>query len=225
MIAGICAGSITTLSSIIIAARGFVILTIVPIIIKFNLIGDEFSLALTIMSILFVIMILVSSQRLNQTIHQSLVFRYQRELAEQTIRYQAQYDDLTNLPNRRLFLSTLRQEMAKADRHHRYGAVFFIDLDRFKAVNDSLGHAVGDELLIGVANKIGERLRQEDTVARLGGDEFVVLLPRGWKRSGERRFACVDHCRRNAQAVQQSFHYPGPRNPPHHQRRYRPVPG
>ena len=177
MIAGICAGSITTLSSIIIAARGFVILTIVPIIIKFNLIGDEFSLALTIMSILFVIMILVSSQRLNQTIHQSLVFRYQRELAEQTIRYQAQYDDLTNLPNRRLFLSTLRQEMAKADRHHRYGAVFFIDLDRFKAVNDSLGHAVGDELLIGVANKIGERLRQEDTVARLGGDEFVVLLP------------------------------------------------
>jgi diguanylate cyclase (GGDEF)-like protein len=177
VITGICAGAITTLSSLTMAARGFVALAILPIIIKFNLIGDQFSLAMTIMSLLFVAMILVSSQRLHKTIRQSLEFRYQRELAEQTIRYQAQYDDLTDLPNRRLFLSTLRQEMAKSDRHGRYGAVFFIDLDRFKSVNDSLGHAIGDELLIKVAHKIGERLRQEDTVARLGGDEFVVLLP------------------------------------------------
>jgi len=177
VITGVCAGAITTLSSITTAARGFVILAIAPTIIKVNLIGGQFSLAMTIMSILFIIMILVSSQRLNQIIRQSLEFRYQRELAEQTIRYQAQYDDLTDLPNRRLFLSTLHQEMAKANRHRRYGAVFFIDLDRFKSVNDSLGHAIGDELLIEVAHKISERLRQEDTVARLGGDEFVVLLP------------------------------------------------
>ncbi|MCP4769442.1 MAG: EAL domain-containing protein [Gammaproteobacteria bacterium] len=177
VITGMCAGAVSTLSSITMAARGFVILAIIPIVIKFNLIDDEFSLAMTIMSILFVIMILVSSQRLNQTIHQLLEFRYQRELAEQTIRYQAQHDDLTDLPNRRLFLLTLSQEIARAVRHHRYGAIFFIDLDRFKAINDSLGHAVGDELLIGVAQKIAERLRKEDTVARLGGDEFVVLLP------------------------------------------------
>jgi len=199
VITGICAGAITTLSSITMAARGFVILAIAPIIIKFNLIGDEFSFAMTTMSILFVIMILVSSQRLNQTIHQSLEFRYQRELAEQTIHYQAQYDDLTDLPNRRHFLSTLRQEMTRADRHHRYGAVFFVDLDRFKAVNDSLGHAVGDELLIGVAHKIGERLRQEDTVARLGGDEFVVLLPevgRDPESAGSHASTIADEMRR-----------------------------
>jgi diguanylate cyclase (GGDEF)-like protein len=177
VISGICAGSITTLSAILNAARGFVILASLPIIIKFNLIDSEFSLAMTIMSILFVMMVLVSAKRLNQTILESLEFRHQRELAEQTIRYQAQYDDLTNLPNRRLFLATLRQEMAKAERHHRYGAVFFIDLDRFKSVNDSLGHSVGDDLLIETAQKISSRLRQEDTVARLGGDEFVVLLP------------------------------------------------
>ncbi len=177
VITGMCAGAITTLSAITTAARGFVIFAILPIIVKFNLIGTEFSFAMTIMAILFVAMILISAQRLNLTILQSLKFRHQRELAEQTIRYQAQYDDLTDLPNRRLFLATLRQEMAKAARHHRYGAVFFIDLDRFKKVNDSLGHAVGDELLIEVAQKIASRLRQEDTVARLGGDEFVVLLP------------------------------------------------
>ncbi|MCG6891207.1 MAG: EAL domain-containing protein [Gammaproteobacteria bacterium] len=177
VISGMCAGAITTLSSIILAARGFVIFAILPIVVKFNLIDSEFSLAMTIMSILFVAMILVSAKRLNLTILQSLEFRHQRELAEQTIRYQAQYDDLTNLPNRRLFLATLRQEMAKAERHQRYGAVFFIDLDRFKSVNDSLGHAVGDDLLIEAAQKISARLRQEDSVGRLGGDEFVVLLP------------------------------------------------
>jgi diguanylate cyclase (GGDEF)-like protein len=159
------------------AARGFVLLASLPIVVKFYLSDTEFSIAMTLMSLLFVVMILISAQRLNQTICESLNFRYQRELAEQTIRYQAQYDDLTNLPNRRLFLTTLRQEMAKADRHHRHGAVFFIDLDRFKSVNDSLGHSVGDELLIEAAHKIALRLREEDTVARLGGDEFVVLLP------------------------------------------------
>jgi diguanylate cyclase (GGDEF)-like protein len=177
VISGICAGSITTLSAINNAARGFVILASLPIIVKVNLVDSEFSLAMTIMSILFVIMVLVSAKRLNQTILESLQFRHQRELAEQTIRHQALYDDLTNLPNRRLFLATLRQEMAKAERHHRYGAVFFIDLDRFKSVNDSLGHSVGDDLLIEAAQKLASRLRQEDTVARLGGDEFVVLLP------------------------------------------------
>jgi len=177
MISGICAGAITTLSAMTAAVRGFVIFAITPIVVKFNLIDSEFSIAMTIMSMLFVTMILVSAKRLNQTIRQSLEFRYQRELAEQTIRYQAQFDDLTNLPNRRLFLSMLRQEMARAERHHRFGAVFFIDLDRFKSVNDSLGHAVGDELLVRVARKITARLRQEDTLARLGGDEFVVLLP------------------------------------------------
>ncbi len=177
VISGICAGSITTLSAINNAARGFVILASLPIIIKFNLIDSEFSLAMTILSILFVMMVLMSAKRLNQTILESLQFRHQRELAEQTIRYQAQYDELTNLPNRRLFLATLRQEMAKAERHHRYGAVFFIDLDRFKLVNDSLGHSVGDDLLVEASQKIASRVRQEDTVARLGGDEFVVLLP------------------------------------------------
>lgn len=177
MIGGICAGAITTLSAITTAVRGFVFVALIPPIIKFNLIDSAISLEMTIMSILFMVMILVSAQRLNQTILESLEGRRQREMAERTIRRQAHFDELTNLPNRRLLLNTLRQEMAKADRHRRFGAVFFIDLDRFKSVNDSLGHAVGDELLVEVAHKIAERLRKEDSIARLGGDEFVVILP------------------------------------------------
>ncbi len=177
VIAGISAGAITTLSAVIEAARGFVLIAIVPIIVKFNLVNSDFSLAMTVLSTFFIGMLLVSAKRINQTIVESLEVRYQRELAEQTIRHQAHYDELTNLPNRRLLLVALHKEMARAKRHNRTGAVFFIDLDRFKMVNDSLGHAVGDELLLEAARRIAGRLRKEDSVARLGGDEFVMLLP------------------------------------------------
>ncbi len=204
MIGGMCAGAITTLSAITIAVRGFVTVALIPLILKFNLVESAISLEMTIMSILFMIMILVSAQRLNQTIQESLEGRRQRELAERKIRRQAHFDELTDLPNRRLFLSNLRQEMAKAERHRRFGAVFFIDLDRFKSVNDSLGHAVGDELLVEVAHTIASRLRKEDSIARLGGDEFVVLLP----EVGEDQEAAGSHASTIADEIRKLFATP-----------------
>ena len=204
VIAGLCAGAITTLSAVLGAARGFVLCALLPIIVKFNLVDSAFAVEMTIMTLLFSAMILISAQRLNQTIVESLEVRHQRELAEITIRRQAHFDDLTNLPNRRLLLSTLRQELAKADRHKRFGAVFFIDLDRFKAINDALGHAVGDELLVQVAQRIAHRLRREDTVGRLGGDEFVALLP----EVGRDRDAAGSHATRIADAIREQFETP-----------------
>jgi predicted signal transduction protein with EAL and GGDEF domain len=103
VIAGICAGAITTLSAILSAACGFVVLAIVPVIIRFNLIDNDISLQMTIMAILFMVMILVSAQRLNQTIRESLKVRHKYQLAERTISRQAHFDELTELPNRRLF--------------------------------------------------------------------------------------------------------------------------
>lgn len=103
VITGMCAGAITTLSAIINAARGFVVCAIIPLVVKFFLINSQISLAMTIMSLLFMAMIILSAQRLNRTIRDSLEVRLQRELAEQTIRRQAQFDELTDLPNRRLF--------------------------------------------------------------------------------------------------------------------------
>jgi diguanylate cyclase (GGDEF)-like protein/PAS domain S-box-containing protein len=99
-----------------------------------------------------------------------------RKTAEDEIRQLAFFDHLTRLPNRRLMLDRLGQALNSSARHGRHGALMLIDLDNFKTLNDTLGHAVGDQLLIEVAARLKACVREGDTVARLGGDEFVVLL-------------------------------------------------
>ena len=96
--------------------------------------------------------------------------------AEAQLRHQAFHDGLTGLPNRALFADRVAHALSRATREHPPPAVVFIDLDGFKLVNDTLGHASGDELLITSAQRIRDCLRQGDTAARLGGDEFAVLL-------------------------------------------------
>jgi len=100
----------------------------------------------------------------------------ERKRNEEEIRNMAFYDALTQLPNRRLFLDRLRNALAASTRSGDFGALLFIDLDRFKVLNDTLGHDYGDLLLIEVAERIRACVREIDTVARLGGDEFVVVL-------------------------------------------------
>jgi diguanylate cyclase (GGDEF)-like protein/PAS domain S-box-containing protein len=100
-----------------------------------------------------------------------------RRHSEEQIWHQANFDDLTGLPNRRLFRARLDWEVAKADRGNYSVHLLFIDLDRFKEVNDLLGHDVGDALLKDAAARISACVRASDTVARLGGDEFTIILP------------------------------------------------
>jgi diguanylate cyclase (GGDEF)-like protein len=90
--------------------------------------------------------------------------------------HMAHHDALTDLPNRLLLHSRLEHTLERAKRDSVLCAVLFLDLDRFKAVNDTLGHAAGDELLKLAAARMKERLRSTDTLARLGGDEFVIVL-------------------------------------------------
>ncbi|WP_271104642.1 EAL domain-containing protein [Pseudomonas tohonis] len=97
--------------------------------------------------------------------------------AQARLDYQAHHDPLTGLPNRILFESRLQAALLDATTDAQQGAVLFIDLDRFKHINDSLGHPVGDLLLKSIAARLKDQLRDIDTVARLGGDEFIILLP------------------------------------------------
>jgi diguanylate cyclase (GGDEF)-like protein len=99
-----------------------------------------------------------------------------RRVAEEKARYLAGHDPLTGLANRMLFNEQLERAIHQSARSGRYGALLFFDLDRFKQVNDSLGHATGDELLVYMATLLQERVRKADIAARLGGDEFAVIL-------------------------------------------------
>ncbi|UCV27897.1 EAL domain-containing protein [Ferribacterium limneticum] len=101
----------------------------------------------------------------------------ERKQAEDRMRHIAQHDALTGLPNRLALLMRLAQLLPEARRHGWMVAIMFIDLDRFKVINDTLGHQVGDELLREVACRLSNLIRETDFVARLGGDEFVIILP------------------------------------------------
>lgn len=100
----------------------------------------------------------------------------ERKQAEEEIRNLAFYDPLTKLPNRRLLLDRLHLALMASERSRRYGALLFLDMDKFKSLNDTLGHNIGDLMLIEVAARIKLSIREVDTVARFGGDEFVVLF-------------------------------------------------
>lgn len=100
-----------------------------------------------------------------------------RKEAQEYVQFQAYHDLLTRLPNRRLFNDRLHMAIAHSRRHNKQLAVLFLDLDRFKLVNDTLGHTLGDHLLKSVAARLQNCLREGDTLSRFGGDEFVLLLP------------------------------------------------
>ena len=131
---------------------------------------------------------------------------HQKE-AEKRIMELAYYDNLTGLANRTLFYDRFKQSIIHAKRHNTQLALLFIDLDRFKDVNDALGHATGDSFLKIVASRIGHCLRESDVLARLGGDEFVVLL----KDLDDAAYSVMESCQKVAENIlrelSQSYHF------------------
>lgn len=133
----------------------------------------------------------------------------ERKLAEEEIRHLAYFDQLTGLPNRQLLTDRLQQALAASGRHHRCGAVLFVDLDNFKTLNDTLGHEQGDILLRQVAQRLSRCVRECDTVARQGGDEFVIML----EALGETLADAANHAERVGDKIiaslNQPYHFPG----------------
>jgi diguanylate cyclase (GGDEF)-like protein len=101
-----------------------------------------------------------------------------KEKAEQSLQYLAYYDELTGLPNRNLLIDRINHSIESVSRNKQQLAVLFLDLDRFKTINDTLGHVIGDKLIIEASKRLVSALRKEDTVSRNGGDEFVVVIER-----------------------------------------------
>ena len=128
----------------------------------------------------------------------------QRKSQEHQIRYQASFDRLTDLPNRWLVCERLEEAIVRAQRSKSKVAVAFLDLNRFKQVNDTLGHQSGDELLRLLAKRLPRHLREQDTLARLGGDEFAIVLPNIAEQDDVRKLA-----ERLIEAVRQPFEIAG----------------
>lgn len=134
----------------------------------------------------------------------NLIFQLQditdKKIAEEKLQHEATHDGLTGLPNRKHFMSRLSEALAIARRNPNYKvSVLFIDLDRFKFVNDSLGHLIGDQLLVGISERLRDCLRPSDIVARLGGDEFTILVAGNYEN---------DEVIRIAERIQEKFGIP-----------------
>lgn len=128
----------------------------------------------------------------------------QQKKSEEEIRFLAFYDPLTRLPNRRLLQDRLEQALAASTRTRQWGALLFIDLDHFKAVNDKYGHDRGDQLLVQVAQRLKSSVREVDTVARWGGDEFIVIL----EDIGDSRDLARQHAQGVAVKIREAFGQP-----------------
>src|SRR5690349_7527708 len=119
---------------------------------------------------------LVKGQGHPELLARAVRYAIERKRTEERLTYLAQYDHLTGLVNRSLFRDRLVQAMARSKRMHQPIGLMLLDLDRFKAVNDTYGHDIGDELLKAVSERLKTCVREVDTVARMGGDEFTIIL-------------------------------------------------
>ncbi len=112
-----------------------------------------------------------------RALERSIRYSMKQKQAEEHIQFLAYHDALTGLPNRTLLFDRLKTILARFARNKHYSSLLFLDLDNFKNINDSLGHSVGDALLIEITRRLNEVIREEDSISRLGGDEFIVLFP------------------------------------------------
>ena len=176
VLTGMTAGAVISYSVDKVSAIIFMLLTLVPMLVRLFLVGDSVAMAMSVSGFLYVIFMIASIGNINRNLIESITLRFEAVERENEIKQLAFYDSLTNLPNRRLLFDRLEHALIMSARTGRRGALLFLDLDYFKNLNDNHGHFMGDLLLQQVAERLLSCVRESDTVARLGGDEFVVML-------------------------------------------------
>lgn len=185
VLAGMSAGSVPILVAVKLAAVGHLVAITVPVASAFAYQGTGLSVILAPMMLIFLGGMIITASIAHRSVTQSLHLRRENKQAELEARVKertaeleqlANHDPLTQLPNRLLLRDRLEHALRNVKRSGVQLAVLFLDLDRFKLINDSLGHDAGDKLLQEVASRLQGCLRESDTIARLGGDEFVIIL-------------------------------------------------
>jgi diguanylate cyclase (GGDEF)-like protein len=169
VIAGMVAGAVATLSPLMTAFALFAVPALTPMVLQFLLGDGPLHFPMSFMSVLFGLAMMTVARHVNAIMRESLrMSRHNEQLAH--------YDALTGLPNRVMFTQALDLALRRAERHGNQFALLFVDVDRFKNINDALGHDAGDQLLREVGRRLRHGLRASDIVARFGGDEFIAVL-------------------------------------------------
>lgn len=191
---GLVAGATGTNISSLKSYYFFTLPALIPLMCGFYIIGFH---AAAVLILLYLLFMMVISKRLNVLIIDSLMFRFKNdelidellesnneqerllafgEKQQNKLEQMAHYDELTQLPNRTLFADRFQQAVAHSKRHENMLMVCFLDLDNFKFINDNFGHDMGDQILIDIATRLKDVIREEDSASRQGGDEFTLLL-------------------------------------------------
>lgn len=176
ILTGISAGAIISYSIDRISALIYILTSISPLLMLLSFSGGQTHVAMGVVGFIYACFAGISVIKFNSSLIESIVLKHEAEQREQEIKQIAFYDVLTSLPNRRLLQDRLQHSLIVSQRYEKGGALLFIDLDKFKLLNDTQGHEKGDTLLMQVSNRLKQSVRESDTVSRFGGDEFVVML-------------------------------------------------
>lgn len=176
IVAGMSSAVVVAYSIDRISSLSYVFLAVVPIAIKFLLMGQPTLVAMGLVGLSYAVFITHHALNFHHSFVENILLKLEAEKRDEEIKQMAFHDSLTGLPNRRLLQDRLQHALSMSKRINKGGAVLFIDLDNFKKLNDTQGHDMGDSLLKQVAYRLKGSVRDSDTVARLGGDEFVVML-------------------------------------------------
>jgi diguanylate cyclase (GGDEF)-like protein len=176
IIAGVTSGAVPFISSILAASVIYSTVTLIPLAVYCLFLNFHPDILMALATIVYWTFLLVQSRKINAMLANGLLLQFELREAKNSLEYSATHDPLTKVANRNLFNKKFEQALQTAKRNSTILALIYLDLDHFKQVNDTYGHAYGDQLLIAFVERLQSIFKHEDMIARLGGDEFTIII-------------------------------------------------